>query len=205
MIQEIIAKSAISSTKLGRKTTCVCLTMPNGFEIVETSACVCAENYDQKIGTDICMKRIEDRIWALEGYRLQCELGAAVKCGGAMPGCDIMSDPAIVKIARTCHEVNRAYCMSIGDFSQPEWDSAPEWQKTSAIKGVIFHIDNPEAGPSARHDEWLKEKTQQGWKYVPVKDADKKEHPCFVPYDELPENQKVKDALFIAVVHSSMK
>jgi hypothetical protein len=35
-----------------------------------------------------------------------------------------------------------------------------------------------------------------------VKDAEKKEHPCFRPYDELPAEQKIKDALFIAVVHA---
>ena len=33
-----------------------------------------------------------------------------------------------------------------------------------------------------------------------MKNPETKEHPCFVPYDELPEAQKAKDAIFGAVV-----
>ena len=106
------------------------------------------------------------------------------------------------QIARVAHEVNRAYCASLGDHSQPEWDSAPDWQQRSAINGVAFHRANPGALPSHSHDEWLKEKTETGWKYGPVKDPEKKEHPCFVPYDDLPVEQKAKDYLFRAVVHA---
>jgi hypothetical protein len=105
-------------------------------------------------------------------------------------------------IAKVAHEINKAYCESIGDMSQPTWDEAPEWQKSSAINGVQFHIDNPEASPSASHDSWLKQKTEEGWKYGEIKDADKKEHPCFVPYEKLPVTQKSKDYLFKQVIHS---
>lgn len=105
------------------------------------------------------------------------------------------------KIARVAHEINRAYCQALGDDSQPEWDFAPEWQRMSAINGVEFHCANPNAGPDHSHNAWLREKEAAGWKYGPVKDADKKEHPCFVPYDELPVEQKAKDYLFRAVVH----
>ena len=103
-------------------------------------------------------------------------------------------------IARVCHEVNRAYCASLGDTSQVAWEDAPEWQRTSAIKGVEFNLTNPDAPPSASHDSWLAEKRATGWKYGPAKDAEKKEHPCFVPYDELPREQRTKDHLFKAVV-----
>lgn len=105
------------------------------------------------------------------------------------------------QIARVAHEVNRAYCQALGDSSQPEWENAPGWQRDSAINGVRFHIANPDAGPDHSHQEWLKEKEAAGWKYGPVKDAEKKEHPCFVPYDQLPVEQKAKDFLFRAVVH----
>lgn len=105
-------------------------------------------------------------------------------------------------IARVAHETNRAYCESIIDFSQIPWDGAPQWQKDSAINGVQFHIDNPEAGCSGSHENWLKVKYAEGWKYGEVKDAEKKEHPCCVPYDELPAEQKVKDALFVGVVRA---
>jgi hypothetical protein len=105
-------------------------------------------------------------------------------------------------IAQVAHEINKAYCESIGDNSQPSWDSAPDWQISSAINGVQFHLDNPEANPSASHESWLKQKEEEGWKYGPVKNPETKEHPCFVPYDQLPVAQRSKDFLFKQVVHS---
>lgn len=104
------------------------------------------------------------------------------------------------QIARVCHEVNRAYCESIGDSSQPSWEDAPEWQRKSAVNGVQFHIDNPHASPSHSHEEWLKEKEADGWKYGAEKNPNTKEHPCFVPYDELPNEQRAKDFIFTAIV-----
>lgn len=108
-------------------------------------------------------------------------------------------------IAQVAHELNKAYCESIGDNSQPSWEDAPEWQKSSAINGVQFHIDNPDAKPSHSHESWLKQKEDEGWKYGEVKDPEKKEHPCFVPYDQLPTEQKSKDFIFRQTVHSLQK
>lgn len=106
------------------------------------------------------------------------------------------------EIAEICHEVNAAYCRTLGDDSQPSWKDAPAWQQDSARNGVQFHLANPKAAASHSHDNWMKEKIRDGWKYGPVKDPDKKEHPCFVPYEDLPPEQKMKDYLFKAVVHS---
>lgn len=108
----------------------------------------------------------------------------------------------IDKIAKVCHEVNRAYCESIGDQSQVPWDEAPAWQRDSAISGVKFHIENPDSKPSDSHENWLKEKINDGWHYGAVKDPEKKLHPCVVRYEDLPAAQKTKDYLFLAVVRS---
>lgn len=105
-------------------------------------------------------------------------------------------------IAKVCHEANRAYCQTIGDYSQPAWESAPKWQRDSAINGVAFTATNPSAPPSASHDSWLAEKRGEGWKYGPVKNPDAKEHPCFVPYEDLPPEQRAKDALFQGVARA---
>ena len=105
-------------------------------------------------------------------------------------------------IAKVCHEANRAYCASLGDMSQLSWEEAPEWQRVSAVKGVEFSLANPDAPPSASHDSWLREKMDTGWKYGPVKDPEKKEHPCFVRYEELPSEQRAKDHLFQGIVRA---
>ena len=69
MVKDFIA--SVDSMKSGDKTTIVRVTLKNGFEIVETSACVDKANYDQELGTKICMKRIEDKVWELLGFLLQ--------------------------------------------------------------------------------------------------------------------------------------
>jgi RyR domain len=102
--------------------------------------------------------------------------------------------------AMAAHEMNRTYCIAMGDRSQPRWEDAPPWQKTSARNGVSGAL----AGntPEQSHAGWLEEKRATGWKYGPVKDPEKKEHPCFVAYCDLPQNQRAKDALFVTTVRA---
>ena len=56
---------------LGNKCTVVRAKLRNGFEIVESSACVSAENYDENLGHEICMEKIKDKVWMLLGFLLQ--------------------------------------------------------------------------------------------------------------------------------------
>ena len=108
-------------------------------------------------------------------------------------------------IARVCHATNLEYCRTIGDDSQKPWDEAEQWQRDSAIQGVAFAIASTNAPASSQHDAWLSDKERDGWKFGAVKDACKKEHPCMVPYRELPTEQKVKDYLFKAVVSALVR
>lgn len=48
--------------------------LPNGFTVVGESACVDPNNYVESIGEEIAKKRVEEKVWELEGYKLQCEL-----------------------------------------------------------------------------------------------------------------------------------
>ena len=109
------------------------------------------------------------------------------------------------RIAMVCHEVNKAYCEALGDYSQVSWEDAPEWQRRSAILGVLLHKHQPNAGPEASHNSWMSEKVEHGWSYGPTKDADAKTHPCLVPFNELPREQQAKDFIFRAVVHAVSK
>ncbi|MDF2854222.1 MAG: BMBtpLA 7 [Neobacillus sp.] len=70
-IDEIMAHATIEvQTVLGKCTVVTCQ-LPNGFIIVESSACVDTANYDETMGKEICLKRIENKVWELEGYKLQ--------------------------------------------------------------------------------------------------------------------------------------
>lgn len=103
-------------------------------------------------------------------------------------------------VARICHEANRAYCLTLGDTSQPAWDEAPKWQRDSAIQGVEDILGGLSTSPAASHARWLEEKIRDGWVYGPTKDPERKTHPCMVPYEQLPAEQQKKDLLFVAII-----
>lgn len=69
MVDDFIVAKEVST--LGDKVTVVRATLRNGFELVESSACVSPENYDEKLGAKICMEKIEDKVWFLLGFLLQ--------------------------------------------------------------------------------------------------------------------------------------
>ena len=108
----------------------------------------------------------------------------------------------VEQIAKVAHEMNRALCQAFGDDSQVPWEEAPEWQRSSAINNVEFHIINPSAGPEHSHNSWMTDKLNSGWKWGPIKDAEKKEHPSICAYQQLPPHEKAKDYLFCAVVNT---
>lgn len=61
-----------NTTTIGDRTTVVHAVLRNGFSITESSACVCADNYNMQIGEDICMEKIKDKVWMLLGFLLAC-------------------------------------------------------------------------------------------------------------------------------------
>lgn len=74
-IDDLISKSQINVRTVFAKCTIVSVQLPNGFVLVESSSCVDPLNYSEAMGMSICIERIKNRLWELEGYRLQCELG----------------------------------------------------------------------------------------------------------------------------------
>ena len=73
-IDELLEKSEIKVETVYDKVTIVNCKMPNGFVLTESSGAVDKENYDEKIGTEICMEKIENKLWELEGYVLVKQL-----------------------------------------------------------------------------------------------------------------------------------
>jgi hypothetical protein len=43
------------------------------------------------------------------------------------------------------------------------------------------------------HENWALKRIKQGWKLGHERNDAKKEHPCLIPYDELPEEEKDYD------------
>ena len=67
-MQDVIVRTLVDFDK---PTTYVTVRMLNGFTVRVSATCVDPDNYDEEIGKQICMKKIEDKVWFLLGYQLQ--------------------------------------------------------------------------------------------------------------------------------------
>jgi hypothetical protein len=102
-------------------------------------------------------------------------------------------------IAKVVHEAQRALQSAQSDpVPAPEWNYAPEYMKEALIKTIRLVIQG--ATPEQTHELWLNDKRAEGWTYGEVKDAHARKHPCLVPYSYLPQYQKDKNNLLVAIV-----
>lgn len=97
-------------------------------------------------------------------------------------------------IARVAHHAWVSYQMGAGQSYNVE--PTPS-QIESQRDGVRFFLQNPNATPKENHDNWMKCRLDAGWKWGPLKDAKKLEHPDLVPYEQLPEVERMKDEMDI--------
>ena len=59
--------------RIGKKSTICLLTLSNGYEVDGYSACVDPRNFNEELGNKYSKEDAVKKIWALEGYRLQCQ------------------------------------------------------------------------------------------------------------------------------------
>ena len=64
---------------------------------------------------------------------------------------------------------------------------------TSKIKLSPDILELTERLAENSHDVWARQRLADGWTYGDKRDDSRKKHPCLVPYDELPEAEKVYD------------
>lgn len=69
----------------------------------------------------------------------------------------------------------------------------------SAMERIVFREVST---PQEMHKIWEDFMKNDGWSYAKEKSHTNKTHPCMVPYDELPEFEKLKDQIFIDSVLS---
>lgn len=73
-INEVVITSPREVASMMGKETHVSIELPNGFTVSGRAAVVDKSKFDLSVGEPIALKRIEESVWQLEGYRLQQEL-----------------------------------------------------------------------------------------------------------------------------------
>lgn len=64
---------------------------------------------------------------------------------------------------------------------------------TSNVKLTEDILELTEMLAKNSHDIWAFQRMKEGWKYGPGRDDKKKENPCLVPYEDIPESEKDLD------------
>ena len=113
-----------------------------------------------------------------------------------------MNNEKLDAIARAAHEAIRGWVTAHGQKATPPWSRAAKWMRDSTRESILFAIENPEAPHSAQHDQWMEQKFRDGWVFGETKDASAKTHPMLIPYEDLPEFERRKDALMRAIALS---
>ena len=72
-------------------------------------------------------------------------------------------------------------------------DYTPKPIDTSDVKLSADLLKLTELLAKNTHDIWGQQRLADGWKYGVERNDKKKEHPCLVPYEELPESEKMYD------------
>lgn len=67
-MQDVIVRTL---DDFGKPCTYVTVRMKNDFTLRELTTCVDSANYNEEIGKQVCLKKIEDKVWFLLGYALQ--------------------------------------------------------------------------------------------------------------------------------------
>lgn len=113
------------------------------------------------------------------------------------------TEPNMLKawqIARVAYGVNVAYRTFIGEPDQPKWLDADPHAVSRMLSGVVFALSHPDATPEDQHKEWCRTHILNGWIWGLEKSEKLKTHPNLVEYQDLPSQQRLKDALFRAIV-----
>lgn len=107
-------------------------------------------------------------------------------------------DIPLEQVAIMCHQGNIAAQIVAGETPSPRW----VWMRPEIKESTREGIRKAMAGatPEEMHASWSQNRKDAGWVYGEAKDEVEMTHPCLVPYSELPEAQRVKDAVMLDVV-----
>jgi len=106
------------------------------------------------------------------------------------------------RITKIIYEATRLEAMwSNRSIIPEEWSKRDEAFKKQMIEVVGRHLARKKLPtPKEAHNSWMESYFKMGWKYGERRDPILKTHPDLVSYDELPKDERDKDAIFLAFI-----
>ncbi len=105
----------------------------------------------------------------------------------------------IEEVAKLSRNLNRMYCAALGDPVQEIWEKSTEVERQQLVNNVKYHLENDQT-PQESHMSWVRQKIADGWCYDINRDDTLKLHPCLIPYEQLPVEQRAKDHILRGLV-----
>jgi hypothetical protein len=108
----------------------------------------------------------------------------------------------MTKIAELIYEAARLEALwSKRPVIPEEWEKRDEQFKERFTKTVESYLAMETLPtPQEVHEAWRRIYSEMGWRYGDKRDPEKKTHPDLVPFDQLPKEERDKDAIFLALV-----
>lgn len=78
-------------------------------------------------------------------------------------------------------------------------------QMKSLFDAIEHRRGAGELTPEGEHENWMRFKLADGWKYGPAKDEAAKTHPDLLPWNQLPEVEQRKDIQSIVAYETAKK
>ena len=106
------------------------------------------------------------------------------------------------KITKAIYEATRKEAEWSRRSIVPEtWKKRDEKFRNQMVDVVKEYLTmNKLPTPEEAHNSWMKSYLKMGWKYGPARNPEKKTHPDLIPYWELPQDERDKDAIFLSFV-----
>ena len=112
-----------------------------------------------------------------------------------------MPEPLNERRARFVYDAARLAAMAAGAPVIPVlWAEREQPFRDQCVK-VIERQCGPQRSnsPEELHGSWMQAYLMNGWQYGAVYDCDKRTHPDLVPYAQLGQLERDKDAVFVAL------
>ena len=110
------------------------------------------------------------------------------------------------QIAKVCYGAIQSNLIAVDlTFAHTNWESTEAVDKEFCLAKVQFYLDNPEAGPEQFHDRWMEKMRMAGWKHNLRLDKIEMGHPYLIPYQCLPDSDRMCQEIFCGIVRELSK